>query len=91
MEETPKSPQRRAGRPRRWESEAEKHRQHRTRRAERSGLVDELLRAVRNARLDDAELHRIAQWEDDAALLRALTAYYQARHWRLSDAKGDPG
>jgi hypothetical protein len=69
------------GRPRRWRSEAEKHREHRARRAKRNRLVDELLLAVRNATLDDPALHHVAQHGDDAALLQALTAYYQARYW----------
>jgi hypothetical protein len=77
MEPMPRTP----GRPRHWTTEAEKHRHHRARRAERQRLFDDLLHAVRNARLDDAELHRVAQYGDDAALLHALIRYYADRHW----------
>jgi hypothetical protein len=77
MEPTPRKP----GRPRQWRSEAEKHRHHRARRAQRQRLLDDLLLAVRNARLDDPELHRVAQRGDDAALLHALIRYYGDRHW----------
>jgi hypothetical protein len=71
----------RPGRPRRHGSQAEKHRDYRLRRAERTRLVDDLLMAVRNATLDDPGLHQVAQYGDDAALLVALTAYYRARHF----------
>jgi hypothetical protein len=71
------------GRPRVWASAAEKHRVHRARRAEQEALVGELLDAVRNARLEDPGLHREVLEGDDAAVLRALIAYYRARHWCL--------
>ena len=38
---------------------------------------------VRNAEVDDPELHRAAMHGDDTALLGALVDYYQARNWNL--------
>lgn len=69
------------GRPRRWPTAAEKHRQARARGRQRVQLVAQLLVAVRNAELDDRQLHHVAQFGDDAALLTALIAYYRARYW----------
>jgi hypothetical protein len=54
---------------------------YRQRRAEREHLVDRLLVAVRNARLDDPELHQAAQRGEDNELLNALVMHYQARNW----------
>jgi len=77
------APPPRRGRPRVWDNEREKERGHRLRRAERAALVVELLIAVRNAEVDDPELHRAAMHGDDTALLGALVGYYQARNWNL--------
>jgi hypothetical protein len=66
-----------------WDNEREKERGHRRRRAERAALVVELLIAVRNAEVEDPELHQAAMHGDDTALLRALVEYYQARNWNL--------
>ena len=71
------------GRPRVWRSEAEKHRAQRARKAEKATLVEELLHAVRNAALEDPALQQVVNEGDDAAVLRALTGYYRARHWNL--------
>jgi hypothetical protein len=75
-------PARSRGRPRQWTDAAEKHRQHRAARRERTVLVDALLHAVRNAHWDEPEVHRSIQEGDDAAVLRTLIAYYQQRHWQ---------
>src|SRR5205814_371959 len=75
------APGKRRGRPAVWVGEAERQRQYRTRRAEKLALVDALLDAVRNARWEDAALHRQIQEGDDAAVLAALTEYYRQRHW----------
>lgn len=71
----------RRGRPAVWSGERERQQQYRTRRAEKLALVDALLDAVRNARWEEAALHRQIQEGDDAAVLGALTEYYRQRHW----------
>jgi hypothetical protein len=81
MEQTPST----RGRPRRWSTEAEKHRYHRARQRNRLGLLDELLHVLRNARWDDPELHTIMNMGDDTEVLSALIAHYGARHWMRSD------
>jgi len=77
------APPRGRGRPKVWSSQQEKERGHRLRRAERAALVVELLVAVRNAEVEDPQLHRMAVHGDDIHLLRALIDYYQARNWSL--------
>jgi len=71
-----------AGRPRRWASPAEKHREHRARKAALIVAVAELLHAVRNARLEDPALQQAANHGEDVAVVEALAAYYRARHWQ---------
>lgn len=78
------------GRPRLWSGPAEKHRAHRKRRAQQQRLVEELLLAVRNARLEEPELHRVAQYGDDTALLEALVHFYRERHWQLGRKETGP-
>jgi hypothetical protein len=70
------------GRPRRWASPAEKHREHRARKAALTVAVGELLNAVRNARLEDPALQQAANHGEDVAVVEALAAYYRARHWQ---------
>lgn len=74
-------PARSRGRPRQWTDAAEKHRQHRATRRERTVLVDELLHAVRNAHWEEPEVQRSINEGDDAAVLRTLIAYYRERSW----------
>lgn len=69
------------GRPRRWESQQERQRAHRAQQAAKIRQVNALLHAVRNARLEDADLIAAVAGEDDLVLLVALTGYYRARHW----------
>jgi len=83
MEEPPKIPPARGGRPRVWENAAAKHREHRRRQAARDHALGEFLHAVRNARLSDPELqHQVNAAVDDVTVLEALTAYYRVRHWQ---------
>jgi len=56
---------------------------HRARHAEQQQLREELLLAVRNARLDEPELHQVAQHGDAPALLRALICQYGECYWQL--------
>jgi hypothetical protein len=81
----------RRGRPRRWSSEAEKHRQHRARESERTALVAELLHAVRNAHWEDAELERAINHGEDQEVLRALIAYCRSRNWMLWQSQANEG
>ena len=91
-DETPAtpSPGSRGGRPRRWRTAAEKHRAHRQRQAERAQLLDELLLAVRNARVEEPQLHHAAQHGDDTALLQELVRYYRGRHWQQPREEAAP-
>ena len=80
--------QRSAGRPRIWSDPRERQREWRRRQTERARLLAALLLAVRNAHLDDQELHRTAQFADDLALLRALVSYYTRRNWNVWPPRG---
>ena len=80
--EVPGSGPKGRGRPRRWSDEAEKQRQHRARRRERATLIEAALHAVRNAHFEEPALAAVARDGDDADVLRALIAHYQARHWQ---------
>jgi len=71
------------GRPRRWSSPVEKHRAYRARWKEKAEVVEELLHAVRNAALEDAELQQVVNHGSDAEVLRALRDHYRARNWNL--------
>ena len=62
--------------------DAEKMRAYRARRAEKAQLTDNLLHAVRNARLEDPELQVVVNAGDDAEVLQALVKHYQRRHWQ---------
>ena len=42
----------------------------------------DLLHAVRNAHFDEPELAAVVRDGEDADVLRALTAYYEGRHWQ---------
>jgi hypothetical protein len=46
-------------------------------------VVEELLHAVRNAALEDAELQQVVNHGSDAEVLRALRDHYRARNWNL--------
>ena len=70
------------GPPKTYATNQERQAAYRQRTAERNHLVSQLLHAVRNARLDDPDLHQVAQHGEDNELLTALVAYYQARHWQ---------
>jgi hypothetical protein len=72
------------GRPPVWSSAAEKHRAYRARKAEKVALLEELLHVVRNADHEDRQLQQEVNHGDDAAVLRALIGYYQARHWNFT-------
>ena len=79
------------GRPRQWASDPEKHRQHRVRRKEREGLIEELLHAVRNADFEDPALQQRINHGDDTEILRALIEYYRARYWMLQYRQASEG
>ena len=79
------------GRPRRWSSTVEKHRAYRARWKEKAEVVEELLHAVRNAALEDADLQQVVNKGDDAAVLRALRDYYRARNWNLAPSRSSKG
>jgi len=78
---------RKPGRPALWESDRQRERAYRSRRSEKVRLVDELLLAARNAWWGDRQLQAILNDGDDAAVLRALTAYYRQRHWSYGPPK----
>jgi hypothetical protein len=93
-ERTPESPGTLGvrGRPAVWSDKGERQRQHRARQAEKLRLLDALLDAVRDARWQDAELHRLTQHGSDAELLQALTEHYRQRHWcRVREAGPEEG
>jgi hypothetical protein len=79
------------GRPRRWASPQERRQVHQQRRRDRERQVNELLHAVSNAWWDEPELQQIINHGDDLAVLTALTAYYQGRHWRHGRPAPHPG
>ena len=82
----------RRGRPRRWADDTAKHRQHRALRRERAVLIEQALHAVRNAHWDDEHLEGVInRGEEDEAVLRALIAYCQARHWQQWEAMAREG
>ncbi len=68
-------------RPKLHTDNAARQRAHHAKTQARLNLVDELLLAVRNARVDD-DLHHVAQHGQDLELLAALVEHYQNRHWQ---------
>ena len=81
MAEIPNREEPSRGRPRRWASDPEKHRQYRAGQRERRVLLDELLHAVRNAHWEEPEVQQAIHHGDDAEVLRTLIAYYRQRYW----------
>jgi hypothetical protein len=81
----------RHGRPRHWSNEAEKHREYRVRRRERTALIDDLLHAVRNAHWADRAMQATVNYGDDLEVLRALIDYYRARYWMLPQRQVSEG
>ena len=69
------------GRPRRWPDPRSRKLAHQQRQQEKLRLTNALLQAVRNAHVEEPELHRRIQEGDDAAVLQALIEHYQARYW----------
>ena len=79
----------RRGRPRAWESTQARQRAHRQRKAEVYRAMGELILAVLNADLEDADLQQqVNAAEDDLTVLEALTRYYRARPWQRRLRKG---
>jgi len=64
-----------------YPTDRERQAAYRQRKAERETHVAALLLAVRNARLENPELHHIAQHGEDNELLAALVEHYEARNW----------
>src|SRR5205807_10030079 len=74
---------RKRGRPRVWENKLSRQRAHRQRKAEVYRAMGELILAVLNADLEDAELQKqVDAATDDLTVLTALTAHYRARPWQ---------
>jgi hypothetical protein len=78
-----REPPARRGRPRVWENDAAKHREHRRRQSAVHQALGDFLHAVLNARLPNPELQRqVNAATDDVAALKALTVYYRVRRWQ---------
>jgi hypothetical protein len=69
------------GRPKTWADPAERYRAAGRRRAERARLLNQLHRAMLNARWEDPELQRVVNEGDEPRVLRALIVYFEGRHW----------
>ena len=80
---------RKRGRPRVWENTLARQQHHRQRKAEVYRATVDLILAVINADLEDAELQKqVDAAPDDLTVLKALSRHYRARPWQRRLRKG---